>query len=230
MIGRIFHLNVGLVELRTISSILVFSVSILLPLFLVHLPPIYSYFFILISHHIPLIHISFLFIHSARYSLTPTFTFNPDPPIYPVFLLHLFPDSPLVFYLPFSLAHSCCHWSVLASLSFSYQTELIWLPYQGWVQTGAGQIMKGGSPFLHKSPTPSLLAWLAYVGPSRWRAVGQMRIAKNKSFKWLQFKTTSSGESVRCKRKMSTGKFVLWCPSLFLSWWKTHKAWRFEWG
>lgn len=62
-----------------------------------------------------------------------------------VYLLHLplsqlvSPDSPLVFHLPSILAHSRCHWSVLASLSFSYQTELIWLPYQGWVQTGAGQ-------------------------------------------------------------------------------------------
>lgn len=40
-----------------------------------------------------------------------------------------------------------------------------------------------GFPSPHKSPTPLLLAWLACVDPSRLRAVGQMRITKNKGFK-----------------------------------------------
>lgn len=141
------------------------------------LTPIFFLLLVLINHLISL-YISFLFIHSQSNSIT--FAFNSNL----VYLLNLPPSplirpySPLVLHLPSSLAHLHCHWSVLASLSFSYQTELIWLPYQGWVQTGAGQIRKGG-----EAPAPLLLALLAYVGPSRWRAVGQMRITKNKGSK-----------------------------------------------
>lgn len=82
-------------------------------------------------------HLYFLLTHSLIKSLTHTHTYcQPQPP-----LVHLLSASftslsvnfsvlsPLVFHLSSRLARSCCHWSVLASLSFPYQTELIWLPY-----------------------------------------------------------------------------------------------------
>ncbi len=129
------------------TSILVFSIPSLSPSLLLSVPlRLYFLLFILISHHIPLIYIFLSFIHSPSHSHTLPLYFQPPTPTHlpTVYLLHLPPsqlvsDSPLVFHLPSILAHSRCHCSVLASLSFSYQTELIWLPYQGWVQTGAGQ-------------------------------------------------------------------------------------------
>lgn len=85
------------------------------------------------SYPFNLCFVLFFLIHSLTKSLT--LTLNLDPPL--LSFTHLppsqlvSPDSPLVFHLPSSLARSHCHWSVLASLSFSYQTDLIWLPYQG---------------------------------------------------------------------------------------------------
>ena len=62
----------------------------------------------------------FLFSHSFTHSLA----FNTDSHS---FTLCLSPSphsqSTLLFHLLSSLARSCCHWSVLASLHFSYQTR-----------------------------------------------------------------------------------------------------------
>lgn len=141
----------------------------------VPLPFLISYFFILSSHHIPLHYFFLSFIHPLSHLLTLTPTFNPHS------FTHCLPfPPPPGLHLPSSQAHSHCRWSVLASLSFPYQAELIWLLHQDWVQTGACQIIKGGSPSLYKSPAPLLLA---DEGPSHWRAVGEMRISKNKTLK-----------------------------------------------
>lgn len=150
----------------------------------VPLPFLISYFFFELSSY-PFT-LFFLIIHSPTKSLTHAHSYFQPPFIHP---LSTFSPSPrstcrswLSFglHLPSSQAHSHCRWSVLASLSFPYQAELIWLLHQDWVQTGACQIIKGGSPSLFKSPAPLLLA---YVGPSHWKAVSEMRISKNKTLK-----------------------------------------------
>lgn len=70
---------------------------------------------ILISHYIPFM------LYFSSYSVTHSHTDSHS------FILCLSPSphsqSTLLFHLLSSLARSCCHWSVLASLHFSYQTR-----------------------------------------------------------------------------------------------------------
>lgn len=128
------------------------------------------------------------------------------------------PDSPLLLHLPSSLARSCCHWSVLASPAFLIRQSSFGYRTGVEFRLGLARLWREVPPPFINPHAPLLPAWLAYVDPSRLRAVGQMRITKYKCFKMTAASNKSCRELVRCKGKTSMSKFVHWlCFCVFVS-------------